>query len=214
MQDPPLVKDLACINRWEYTPFCPICGSDFESPTDMLRLICQHYVCVKCLRHLQVGEGNKAQCPFDGSVSEAFCDGLEFQQELRFVKGWFREADNPDRARREDVVKHLMDAIEKLRNGLNMKGVPCRVIINGSTCSGRVGCPYDHSLRFYRKKSCPVPDCPNEKCLFIHGQERLVAPRRSAGPQPAVPTELTSPQNKETKSMQPSRKPKKTCLLL
>lgn len=215
MQGSQLIKELACINRWEYMPFCPICGRDFESPTDLLRLTCGHYVCGKCLRHLQVGEGKKAQCPFDDSVSEAFCDGLEFQQELRFVKGWFQEAENPDPGHREDVVKHLMDSIETLRRGLNMTDVPCRVIINDGTCSGRVGCPYDHTLRFYRKKSCPVPDCPNEKCLFVHGQERPARPKSSADAKTAVPLKAqASPKGNRTKSIQPEQKKKHGCLLL
>lgn len=206
-----LIKEFASINRWEYTPFCPICGREFESPTDMLRLTCQHYVCVRCRQHLQVGEDRRAKCPFDDVVSEAFCDGQDFAEELGFVKGWFKEAENPDPKRREEVIKQLMNSIETLRRGLNMNGVPCRVIIDGGTCSGRLNCEYDHKLTYYRKKRCPVASCPNERCMFSHELERPGETSRGEETKSVPPK---GPQRKKsTKSIQPPKK-KSECRLL
>lgn len=196
---PDLLKELAQINRWEYLPFCPICGSAFDSPSDLLRLFCQHYVCINCVEHIKTGPEGQIICPFDGKASEGFCDGEELAGELQFVKSWFKEAERSDSLHRQDVAKHLLEAIDILRRHLNMQHVPCRVIISHGTCSGRVGCPYDHSLQFYRKRPCPVPDCPNEECMFSHEGPH---PRRS---HTTTAKSVVSPAAKKVKTLPPPK---------
>lgn len=160
-----ILKDFALVDRREYLPYCPVCGSFFQTAAEICILGCKHFFCGNCVSYFsgQVGY----ICPFDG-LESGRNSGKFMGEAVDFLANWVVEVkENPQM--QDEIVDRLLADIPMVRKNLNFKGTPCRIRASGVVCKETFLCPCDHDLVNYRKKQCPYQACGNQDCMFDHG---------------------------------------------
>lgn len=156
-----ILKDFAMVDRREYLPYCPICGSTFLNSRAIYLLDCNHFFCANCVGYFggQLGY----TCPFDGQRS-GVRDGGFLGEAVEFLEKW---ATLIGQLSKEEIVERLLAEILMVRKNLNFKEMPCRI---GPNCLHNFLCPCDHTMSRYHTSLCPKQDCPNQDCMFDHQQ--------------------------------------------
>lgn len=174
------------VDRREYLPYCPICGSFFHSAREICLLNCRHFFCANCVSYF--GGQMGYICPFDGEPS-GVRDGEFMGEAVEFLSGWVTLL---EQFSTEEIVDRLLAEIPMVRKNLNFKAMPCRI---GTQCTRNFCCPCDHTLQRYHSNPCPKQDCQNQECMFDHSQRHSPQPsvinKPSSAVQPAPSVQQT-----------------------
>lgn len=154
------------VDRREYLPYCPICGSFFGTAGEICMLACNHFFCRNCINYFGGQEGYS--CPFDRQQSHPK-DGAFMGGAIEFLANWVVQI-GQDPSCQDDVIDRLLSEIPMIRRNLNFKGMPCRIKASGLVCICNFKCPCDHELVNYQKSPCPFPGCQIRECMFDHSQ--------------------------------------------
>ena len=154
------------VDRREYLPYCPICGSFFRTAGEICMLACNHFFCRNCINYF--GGETGYSCPFDRQQSYPK-DGGFMGGAIEFLANWVVQI-GQDSSSQDEVIDRLLTEIPMIRRNLNFKGMPCRIKASGLACICNFKCPCDHDLVNYQKSPCPFPRCQNKECMFDHSQ--------------------------------------------